>query len=362
MADLGAEVVKIEPPDGDVTRNWGRSQAGMRGYFLQWNLGKRGVCVDLNREGGPELVRDLAGKADVLVENFRPHVMQRYGLDYARLSALNPSLVMASITGFGADSPQGHRGAYAPVIHAETGLIARQAKASEGGIVDIETSFADTASALHTLVAILSALLLRNSTGTGQYVDMAMIDAQIATDDIGVYEIEDSLPTRPLGNRVWEIESGFVLIAADARLLWRVLSAKFGLIDPTPKDADIEQKIRNRRRVIGEFLRALPSREAFIELMDKHNIHWGDVRETQRMEESEAISHRGMVTQVSDHLGDTRPALKTPYRFSAAKSEIRSYAPYLGEHNSRVLKEWLGMEDAAIQALEDAGTLIQESR
>ena len=362
MADLGADVVKVEPPEGDVTRNWGRLQAGMRGYYLQWNLGKRGLCVDFNKAGGPELVRDLACKADVLLENFRPHVMERFGLGYQGLSDLNPSLVMASITGFGADSPQGHRGAYAPVIHAETGLIARQAKASEGDYFDIETSYADTASALHSLVAVLSALLLRNTTGEGQHVDMAMIDAQIATDDIGVYEIEDSLATRPLGNGVWETKNGPVLIAADARHLWRLLSPEFGLVDPTPKDADLQQKIHNRRRVMGDFLRALPTRAAFIELMDKYNIHWGDVRETTRIEESEAISHRGMVTQVSDPLGGTRPALRSPYRFSAARSEIRGYAPHLGEHNHQVLKDWLDMDDAAIQALEDAGTLIQESR
>ena len=362
MADLGADVVKVEPPSGDLTRNWGRLQAGMRGYYLQWNLGKRGVCVDLTRTGGAELVRDLACKADVLVENFRPHVMERFGLDYESLSRLHPALVMASITGFGSNSPQGHRGAFAPVIHAESGLIARQAKASEAGYFDIETSFADTASALHTLVAVLSALVLRNATGKGQHVDMSMIDAQVATDDIGVYEIEDSLSTRPTGNRVWETKDGPVLIAADSRYLWRLLSSEEGLIDRTPKDADLEQKIRNRRRVIGDFLRSLPSRAAFIDLMDKHNIHWGDVRDRNPIGESEAISHRGMVTQVTDHLGGTRPALKSPYKFSAARSEIRGYAPHLGEHNRQVLKDWLDMDDSAIQALEDSGTLIQASR
>ncbi len=359
MSDLGADVVKVEPPEGDVTRNWGGLQVGIRSYFLQWNLGKRGLCVDLNQPGGAQLVRELASKADVLVENFRPHVMARYGLDYETLARHNPSLVMASISGFGADSPHRHRGAYAPVIHAETGLLLRQVKASQGDCVDVETSMADTTSSLHTLVAVLSALLLRKSTGQGQHIDMAMIDAQVATDDIGVYELDDSLATRPLAGRVWELGDGQVLIATDVRLLWRSLSAEFGLVDPTPKGAHISEKARNRRDLMIKCLRELPSRAAFVEVMKKYNLQWGDVRETRRMNESEAIAHRGMVTQVTDPNGDTRPALNSPYRFSAASSRIRGYAPYLGEHNAEVLEEWLDMPEPDIQALADTGALLQ---
>ena len=361
MADLGADVVKVESPEGDMTRHWGRRQAGMAGYFLQWNLGKRGLCVDLDADGGSELIKQLASKADVLVENFRPYVMSKFGIDYATLSEVNPGLIMASISGFGADSPDAGRGAFAPVVHAEAGLIARQAKAAGGAFVDIESSVADTSTGLHTLVAILSALLLKRTTGQGQYIDMAMIDAQVATDDIGVYEIEDSLPTRPLGNKIWEVPGGQVLIASDPRGLWRRLAPVFNLVDDTPKEAGLAQKAENRRRLMAESLRSLPSKEAFIALMDQYKIPWGDVRESAHLGESEAISHRGIITDMADPSGQTRPVLKMPYRFSAATSKIRGFAPYLGEHNADVLKDWLGLDDAAIACLHDSGTLHRAS-
>jgi len=362
MADLGADVIKVESPTGDMTRHWGRRQAGMAGYFLQWNLGKRGLCVDLSLGKGVELIKQLAGKADVIVENFRPHVMEKFGLDYQVLRELNPRLIMASISGFGADSPEAGRGAFAPVVHAETGLIVRQAKASGGEFIDIEASVADTNTGLHTTVAILSALLLRGATGKGQHLDMAMIDAQIATDDIGVYEIEDSLPTRPLGNRVWPIKDGHVLISRDARALWRHLAPEFNLVDDTPKDAPLQEKVENRRRLMCDALCSLPSKAAFVALMDKLRIPWGDVRESARLGESAAISHRGIVTEITDPTGETRPVLNMPYRFSAAKSEIRGFAPYLGEHNMAVCKDWLGMGDEDIRALQEAGALIQAAR
>ncbi len=362
MADLGADVVKIESPTGDMTRHWGRRQAGMAGYFLQWNLGKRGLCVDLGLGKAVELVKQLASKADVVVENFRPHVMDKFGLGYDALREINPRLIMASISGFGADSPQAGRGAFAPVVHAETGLIARQAKAGDGEFIDIEASVADTNTGLHTTVAILSALLLRSTTGQGQRLDMAMIDAQIATDDIGIYEIEDSLPTRPLGNRVWPIKDGHVLIARDARALWRHLAPEFNLVDDTPKGAPLQEKVQNRRRLMCDALCSLPSKAAFVALMDKLRIPWGDVRESSKLGESEAISHRGIVTEITDPAGETRPVLKMPYRFSAANSEIRGFAPYLGEHNRQVCKDWLDMDDEDIRALHEGGALIQAAR
>ena len=357
MADLGADVVKVEPPDGDMTRHWGRSQAGLRGYFVQWNLGKRGLCIDLNRPGAPDLVRQLAAKADVVVENFRPHVLERYGLGYETLSKLNLGLVMVSISGFGADSPESHRGAYAPVIHAESGLIARQAEMNEVDYSDIDGSVADTNAALHGLVAVLAALRLRDRTGEGQHIDMAMIDAQIATDDMTIYSLEDSFDTRPKRSRVWQLKDGPVVIAEDARRMWRFLSQEFGLLDDTPADAGLDAKIRNRQRLMQEALFALPSREGFVELMERMNAPWGNVRRQARLEESPTLAHRGMIAEIEAATGETRRVIKSPYKFSAAKSEIRGHAPYLGEHNEEVLKDWLELGEETMNELRGTGAL-----
>ena len=144
LSDLGADVVKLEPPEGDVTRHWGRKVGDVSGYFNQQNSGKRNVCVDLSDKQGVELVKSMVGVCDVLIENFRPDVMVRFGLDYDTLSAINPRLIMLSISGFGADNPDSRRAAYAPIIHAETGLVARQSAITGAFPAELPLSGADT--------------------------------------------------------------------------------------------------------------------------------------------------------------------------------------------------------------------------
>ena len=213
LSDLGADVVKLEPPDGDLTRLWGRKIAGLAGYYVQQNAGKRNICVDLKAPAGVELARRLAGRADILIENFRPGVMARLGLDYDTLAAGNPGLIMLSISGFGADGPESGRAAYAPIIHAETGLVHGQAErtALENGgdpirPVELVTSLADTNAGLHGLVAALSALHQRHGTGRGQHIDLAMVDATLVTDDRAHYFLDGVEPHAArqrgsLGNR-----------------------------------------------------------------------------------------------------------------------------------------------------------------
>ena len=128
LRDLGADVVKLEPPEGDITRTWGEDRHGLSGFYTQQNAGKRNVCIDLKAPDGPELVRRLADCADVVVENFRPGVMARAGLGYDVLRARNPRIIMLSVSGFGQTGPEIERLAYAPVIHAEAGYIARHAE------------------------------------------------------------------------------------------------------------------------------------------------------------------------------------------------------------------------------------------
>ena len=135
LHDLGAEVVKIEPPEGDVTRHWGKVRAGLAGYYTQQNIGKRNVCIDLRAEGGTEIIRRLATEADVLIENFRPGVMKKYGLSYEDLKPLNEKLIMLSISGFGQQGPESTRAAYAPILHAESGWLQRALSGISGQLV-----------------------------------------------------------------------------------------------------------------------------------------------------------------------------------------------------------------------------------
>ena len=345
LADLGADVVKVEPPDGDLTRLWGAVISGIPGYYHQQNVGKRNVCIDLRLAEGQALVQALAAKADVVIENFRPGVTSRLGVSYGDLSKGNPQLVMLSISGFGQDGPEAQRAAFAPVIHAESGMIARQARLSGNPPYDVPASVADTNAALHGLVAVLSALWLRQRTGLGQHIDMAMIDATIATDDNLHFALEDSEATRVLPTEVWETRDTPVVISADFRHIWNHLSDEAKLPDPAPPGSSIAEKGRLRKAAIRDYIRSLPGRDALVETLDRRNIAWGDVRTAEEIRTQPTVQHRGMVFEVDDRAGGTRPVVQSPYRFSNAEAGIHRPAPRKGEHNAEVVREWLGAED-----------------
>jgi crotonobetainyl-CoA:carnitine CoA-transferase CaiB-like acyl-CoA transferase len=360
LCDLGADVVKVEPPDGDVTRLWGKRIANLPGYYHQQNAGKRNICLDLRQPGASALVLELATKADILIENYRPHVMQKMGIDYPVLSAANPRLIMLSITGFGQSGPEADRPAYAPVIHAEAGLMHRAAE--RFGVIahDLPLSVADTNASLHGLVAVLSALHLRQSTGRGQHIDMAMIDATLATDDHMHYDLEVATGTGPLPNEVWETPAGPVLLTADVRFLWQLLSEHCGLTVDLPAGADLAQKIAARHDAITRYLRELPDAKAFEDLMRRLNIAWGLVRDASTLRTQSTVAARRAIVDIDDRAGGTRPITQSPYRFSDARSGVRGPAPHRGEHNETVITEWLGAAPNTVQELTEQGVLHAE--
>ena len=358
LSDLGADVVKIEPPDGDVTRLWGRVTGGIPGYYHQQNAGKRNICIDLRAAGARELVCELVREADILIENYRPDVMPRLGLGYDALREINPRLVMLSISGFGHGGPESHRPAYAPIVHAEAGLMHRQARRGNVPYQDLPLSLADTNASLHGLVGLLSAIILREKTGTGQHIDIAMIDATLGTDDQLHYDLEDSAATGPLRNDAWETGVGPILISADFRHLWRLLTTVHGVEDPTPEGAALDTKIRLRRESVAAYMSALASWEAVEAAMAAMNLAWGRIRDAATLpHEQLTVKARGAIVQIDDRAGGTRPITQSPYRFSSAKSGVRGPAPHRGEHNLEVLSGWLGKTNAEVQALVQRGVL-----
>lgn len=360
LSDLGADVVKIEPPDGDVTRLWGKVVGGLPGYYHQQNAGKRNLCIDLRAEGARELVYELVTQADILIENYRPDVMGRLGLDYETLRQYNPRLIMLSISGFGRGGPESHRPAYAPIVHAEAGLMDRQARRGDIPHNDLPLSVADTNASLHGLVGVLSAVIQRQQTGVGQHIDIAMIDATMATDDQLHYDLEDSEATGPLRNDTWETGAGVILLSADFRFLWKQLVAEYGAEDPAGPGADLEEKIRLRRAWVGEFMQRLTDWEQVETAMAKMNLAWGQVRNASTLPEQPTISARGAIVQIDDREGGTRPIPQSPYRFSAATSGVRGPAPHRGEHNRAVLAEWLGFSEADVTQLENQQVLQRD--
>ena len=363
LSDLGADVVKIEPPAGDITRLWGAQIGGIAGYFNQQNVGKRDICIDLSAEGGAELVKALVKEADILVENFRPSVMPRFGLDYSTLKSINPRLVMLSISGFGSNGPESRRAAYAPIIHAEIGLVARQSGLGEQNrtstkYTDVSVPVADTNASLHGLVGLLSALYMRERTGLGQHIDLAMIDASLVNDDQVQYALENSAATRSLPPDIWDTITGPVIIAGDFRFVWRQLVEYFDLVDPTPPGAPLSEKIRLRKAAVQSFFLKIPDRETLIATLDSMNLAWGDVRDIEDIQSQPTVKHRGTIVQVDNKEGGTRPVVQSPYRFSDAHSGIRGPAPAIGEHNTAVLKDWLGMSEQEVEQCLASGVLF----
>jgi CoA:oxalate CoA-transferase len=361
LADLGADVVKVEPPDGDMTRIMGRKINNLSGYFTQQNVGKRVMSVDLSKDGATALLLRMAAEADVVIENFRPGVMSGFGLGWEELSAVNPRLVMLSISGFGQSGPERDRASYAPIIHGEVGLLHRQ-QFVDGGEQprDFALSIADTYSGLHGVVGLLAALSYAQRTGIGQHVDLAMINAMFFTDDYAHFELENARIVNG-GGQVFDAPGGPIMLAGDEKWYWRVLNTRAGLQDPTPEGADLETKIRLRREAIQNYLLSFDDREALLALLTNVNLAWGHVYDHREVFERQAsIEGRAVLTEVDDRGGGRRRITNTPYRFSAAEAGVRRPAAYRGEHNYEALIDWLGSNEGEIEELHRAGILVQD--
>jgi CoA:oxalate CoA-transferase len=264
---------------------------------------------------------------------------------------------MLSITGFGHKGPESHRAAFAPIIHAEAGLLHRNAKRTQLPYHDLPTSIADTNASLHGLVGLLSAVIMREKTGLGQHIDIAMIDATVATDDQLQYNLEDAEDTGPLPNSIWETGFGPVLISNDFRLLFRNLTSILGMPDPSNSDMDLPEKIRVRREAAVAFIKTFDSRDKFEAAMNQINAAWGEVRDPATMADQTTIAARGAIIEVDDRAGGTRPITQSPYRFSDAESGVRGLVAHRGEHNHEVLSEWLGISQADTDKMLAAGVM-----
>jgi crotonobetainyl-CoA:carnitine CoA-transferase CaiB-like acyl-CoA transferase len=358
LADLGADVVKVEAPGGDGTRRYGVQVNGIGPFFSQQNCGKRSVSVDLSTHGGRELCLSLADVADVVVENFRPGVMDRLGLGWEVLRERNPRLVYAAISGYGREGERAQRRALANVVHAEAGLLERQARRDGRTPVPIKWSAADTYSSLELLAGVLAALLDRATTGHGQRVEVSMIDSMLSVDDFAAFDLW------PFGDE-FEAQPDPILVPASDG--WMMISANpvlvpepfFELMHRTdlladPRFVTRQARQANREALIDEIAawsRELPA-DALDHLCDSVGMAAGVCRTTR-----DAISIRRdtAIVEVSDRGEGVVPLISSPQQFSHAESGIHGVVAYLGEHNEEVLREWLGRSDAA--ELRTAGVL-----
>lgn len=350
LADLGADVVRIEGPRTDVTEYFGVVRDGRPGMYAQFNAGKRSIGVDLAVPGAVQLVTDLVRRADVLIENFRPGVMDRLGLSYRQLAAVNPALIMLSVSGFGPDGPDAQRRALAPVIHAESGLIARAAELDDREPTDLPVALADTLTALHATVALLAALHQRTATGTGQHIDLSMLAAVAVSDDHAHAVLDGTGEDYTSRGTIWQAPGGPLLIAAPPKHAWAMLSRRGLIADPAPPGSELPVKARRRQQAIQDWMSGFADRGSLLAELDAAGVAWAGVRR------SEDVFAGGMHSVPVP--GSGRRVTGLPYSFSAAQPTVRRPAPRRGEHNAEALADWLGLDEPAVAALAAAGILL----
>jgi crotonobetainyl-CoA:carnitine CoA-transferase CaiB-like acyl-CoA transferase len=378
FADLGADVVKVENPDGgDDTRRWGppfTSKAdGSRGdaaYFSACNRNKRSITVDFASKAGADLLRDLAKTADIIVENFRPGGLQKYGLDYASIAAINPGIIYCSITGFGQTGPYANRPGYDFLIQGMGGLmsITGQPNGSPGaGPVKVGVAVCDLFTGLFTANAALAALAYRHRTGKGQHIDCALLDSQVAmlANQSANWLNAEFCPTR-MGNHhpsvvpytVYKAADGFVIVACGNDKQFIRLTAALGVPEMADDAAFMtnEARIENRDRLDTELGKAIAAfdRETVIAMLEKAGVSCGPINDIAEVFDDPQVQARGL--RVDQRRSDNSPISSTafPAKLSATPAQYHSAPPLLGEHNDDVLQQWAGLSDEAIAALRSA--------
>lgn len=372
LCDLGAEIIKIEPPDGDLTRFTNPRVNSLSTYFIQQNAGKKNISLDMSKPEAVDIVKKLVMHADILIENFRPGVMKKLGLDYSSLSALNPKLIYASITGYGQTGPWVHRRAYAPVVGAESGLTNHQGMARGGQFANDPFSHADVYTAMETCAAVLAAIIQRHSTGRGQSIDIAMAQTMLYVNEHAHDALWDE-PTPPEQIRSFEPGNYPVLTAANGdkvvvsghpgeRGTFDLFFTAIGRTDllTNPKFADVPLRLSNLEE-LQSILRAwaltMPDTTAIEEALAKHKLASGKIRTTREFADTDWAAAREITVEVSNRGGGKVRIPNAPWKFSDATVTTAGSPKYRGEDNALVLGDLLGLSAQEVDALTDAGVL-----
>ncbi len=364
LADLGAEVVKIERPGaGEDSRRFGPFRDGESAYFLLLNRGKKSVTLDLKSGAGRGLLRRLAAVSDVLVENFRPGVTERLGIDHASLQPANPRLVYASISGFGGEGPHAGRPAYDLVVQAMSGLMDLTGQ-PDGPPTAAGESVADVCSGMFAAWGIVAALFARERTGEGRRVDVAMLDSVfsmlLTALSLGLYT--DRRPTR-VGNRhpvTYPVDScrardGHVVIVVPSDRAFEALCAAIGRPELAEDDrfranAGRDAHEDELRRIIEAWTSRRTVAEA-VAAMDVAGIPAAPVLSVSDLLESAHAAFRGLVSTVEHPKLGAIPLVRQPVRFSGAERPPLRPPPLLGEHTRQILASLLGLPDPEIESL-----------
>jgi crotonobetainyl-CoA:carnitine CoA-transferase CaiB-like acyl-CoA transferase len=370
LGDMGAEVIKIEEPGkGDDTRRWPPFVGGEATYFMAVNRNKHSVTLNLKAPAGLALLKRLAARSDVILENFRPGTMERLGLGYRTLARLNPRLVYCTISGFGQSGPEAHRAGYDLIVQGESGVMDLTGF-PDGPPVKVGNSIADLVAGMAAAHGITLALLARTRSRRGQRVEIAMLDvmASLLTYQAGIYFNTGQRPTRK-GNQHPSIVPYEVFRAADAYLtlgvannaLWKQCCAALErpeLADDPRFDTEAK-RVENRAVLVPLLNEILGSRTAdeWLKQLEVAGVPAGRIRTVAEVCESEHLKARGMVVRLPHATAGHVTVMGVPVRLDATPGAVTTPPPRLGEHTNAVLRRVLGLNSARIAALRKTGVL-----
>jgi CoA:oxalate CoA-transferase len=375
LADLGAEVIHLEPPRGDDSREYGpfAGEPGKNrsGYFISLNRNKKSLVLNLKSAKGKEILRELIGVSDVIVENFRPSTMKKMGFGWEEIQKINPRIIYAAISGFGHDSPPEYaaRPSYDMVAQAYSGLMSITGPVG-GPPCRVGSSVGDIISGQQAVIGIMAALVYREKTGRGQFYDGSMVDGlfSVLESAIARFTISGKIPG-PLGGahpsitpfEAFRTKDSWVIVAVGNDVLWgklcRILNREELIRDP--RFANNHLRTENQPELSAILTAELVNKTTgeWIEIFEKQDIPYSKINNIKEICEDPVIRHRNMLVTVDQPgVGPIRIA-GSPIRLSETPGEVRGPAPLLGEHSAEVLREVLGYTAERIEAMKAEGVI-----
>lgn len=366
LADLGAEVIKIEKPDhGDDTRIWGppwlknnqQQDTHESAYYLSANRGKHSVAIDLSTPEGQSIIRKLAEQSDVVIENYKAGSLKRYGLDYESLSQLNPRLVYCSITGFGQNGPRAQEPGYDFIVQGMGGMMSVTGERDDlpgGGPQKAGLAFADLTTGLYAAIAIQAALLSREKIGEGQYIDMALLDTQVASLSVLAmnYLTSGKVPGR-FGNahanivpyQVFKAQEGEFIIACGNDLQFQALCQAIGLakVAEDPRFLKNSGRVTHREELTTILQAHFYTRPAktWVDLIHAVKVPVGMINDLKQTLQEEQVLARDMVIQMPHTLREDYTSIGSPIKLSKTPVEYKKAPPCLGEDTDAILSQYL---------------------
>ncbi len=368
LGDLGAEIIRVERPGlGDETRHWGPPWVGpLSAYYLCTNRNKKSITVDLKKKEGQEIIRRLAKRSDILLENFLPGSLSEMNLGYEQIRALNPGIVYASVTGYGQNGPYRDFPGFDFIIQAQGGLMSIIGE-SDGPPMKVGVAIVDITAGLFVASAILAALHYREKTGMGQYIDLALLDAQVAwlANQASNYLVSHKVPRR-MGNahpnivpyETFQAKNGiYIALGVGNDNQWRKFCklARIEHLMEDPRYATNPKRVENRRELVSilqEIFHGKDSEE-WIRLLTQAEIPCGPINTIDRVFSDPQVLAREMLIGMEHPAVGPFKVVGSPMKLSETPVQYRTPPPLLGEHTDEVLKDVLGYGKAEIARLKE---------